>query len=415
LLKNGTQNHVETAGIFDIEENSNMSNVDEMLINSLSAQVGGNTETTNQQGSEMENANGGEQIQPEGAVQTAETGNTSVMENQGQAQTQGNEATNTNNQQEQPVVDYDKVVGELTGGLFRNAEEFKASLPKFSEYDRLKQERDEFESKTKQDPFANPYVKKLNELLVGGASADQIENFHKINKVGDISALSPLDAKLAKMVLVDGWRESVAQLALNQEFPLEDYEEGSPERTIMEEKLRLSAEADKKSLEQFKSDNSVVSTQNAEQIQLQAAAKQKEHDDYVRANVPQIASQIQGMGEIEFKVKDGQPLKMKFDYPQEFKAQMGDKLFEYFSDGQTPITQETVAQAFKAINATYLDENFPKISQRIYETAWNAALEFATNKYENKSGLPQSSQVNPQGANTQQAYGDFLKGLVGSN
>lgn len=385
-----------------------MPTVDEQLIASLGMQNGVTTsdapDTAVMEGQEN-------QEQPTEAPQSQEQNAEDTGMVNGNEPQSTEQPSNTPAQVDPP--DYDSYIAEQTGGLFKNTEELKASLDKVKQYDTLKQERDAFEAKTKESPYANDTVKKLDELYRKGATQDQIENFQKINKVADINALSPLDAKLAKMVLVDGWREDVAKLSLEQEFPIDDYEEGSPERKIMEEKLRISAEADKKALEGFKADVSEVKQNNTqEELRLQAVAKQEQHNEYVKATVPAIASQINGMGEIAFKPREGDAVKMKFDYPQEFKAQMSDKLFDYFSDGQTPINDGTIAQAFKAINASYLDDNFPAIAQKIFDQGYNLAEERATNKYENRSGLPQSSQVHNPNVSNETAYGDFLKGLV---
>jgi len=311
---------------------------------------------------------------------------------------------------EQP--DFNKIIEDISGGLFKTTDEFKSSLTKFSGYDEVAKERDSFKEKAEKDPFANQYVKKLNDLTASGASQEQINNFHKINSVGDINALSPLDAKLAKMVLVDGWKEDIAKLQLAQDFPLDDYESDSAERKIMEEKLRISAEQDKKALNEYKADMSTPQVVSQDEVLLQQQAAQKQHNDFVKQTVPQISKELKGMGEMTFKIKDAEDFKMQFDYPEDFKKGMDGLLFDYFSDGMTPINQETVQQAFKAINANYLDQKFPEIAQKIYEQGFNNAWEKAVNKYENKSGLPKSAEV-PQVAQSKDSeYGAFLQSLV---
>jgi hypothetical protein len=313
---------------------------------------------------------------------------------------------------EQPAFDANKWVDEITGGMFKDVDAFKQSLPKLSEYDKLKTERDTFEAKTKENPFASDYVKILNDLVSKGATVDQLNNFQKINAIGDINTLSPIDAKVAKLVLIDGYKESVARKMVDKDYPITDYDDGSDEKEILEEKLRVDSNTDKAALAQYKAQTSTV-TNPAEDVQLQTLAQKAQHETYVKSTVPNIASQINGMGELSFKNKDGvEQGKLKFDYPAEFKAQIGDKLTEYFMDGQTPINNETVQEAFKTINAYYLDENFPVISQRIWDSAYAKATEDAINKYENKSGLPKSPEVQVS-ENSNADYNKFLNGLVG--
>ena len=154
---------------------------------------------------------------------------------------------------------------------------------------------------------------------------------------------------------------------------------------------------------------------DVEEQKLQELAKRQQHEAYVKANVPNIAAQIQGMGELSFKPKEGEPLNIKFDYPNEFKAKMTGKLYDYFADGSTPINETTIGQAFKAINATYLDENFPVLAQKIFEQGYNLAEEKATNKYENRSGLQKPSNAPNPNVDVQADYGNFLKSLVKAN
>lgn len=312
----------------------------------------------------------------------------------------------------EPIVpDYNKYVEEVTGGLFKDVDTFKQALPKLSQYETLQKERDDFKAKTEVNPYASDYVKILNDLVSKGATPDQLNNFQKINAIGDINTLSPIDAKVAKLVLIDGYKESVARKMVDRDFPIADFAEGSDEKEIAEESLRVASNADKALLAQYKAQTSTIKNPQEDQ-QLQVLAQRQQHENYVKGEVPKIAGAINGMGELAFSIKDKEPVKMKFDYPEDFKSQIAPKLQEYFMDGQTPINNETVQQAFKVINATYLDENFPTLSQRIFDTAYAKAWEDATNKYENRSGLPKSPeiQVTP---NVNGDYNKFLKSIVG--
>jgi hypothetical protein len=379
-----------------------MDSVDQQLIGILTKEA----ELNSKQATEM--------VDPAPPVQTEATPATEMVQ-----------ATETPTGNQEPVAaaetaaptteapDFDKFIAEASGGIFKTTDEFKSNLPKFSSYDEVIRERDSLKEKAEKDPFVNQYAKKINELLASGASQEQIDNFHKINRVGNINDLNPLDAKLAKMVLVDGWKEDIAKLQLAQDFPLDDYEADSPERKIMEERLRISAEQDKKALNDYKTDMSTPKAVATEEVLLQQQAAQKQHDDYVKQTVPQITKELKGMGELTFKIKDGDEFKMAFDYPDDFKKNMGNLLFDYFSDGMTQINQETIGQAFRAINANYLDQNFPQVAQKIYEQAYANAWEKAVNKYENKSGLPKSAEVHTPTENLDKARYDFERRIAG--
>lgn len=374
-----------------------MDRADELLIASLSAQAP-------QNGLEPIQNSGMEQVQETLAANAQEENAGSGMEQQQTGETQNQPPVND-------APDYNKYVEEITGGQFKDVESFKQALPRLNEYDTVIKERDEFKAKTEVNPYASDYVRIFNELVQKGATPDQLNNFQKINAIGDINTLDPMDAKVAKLVLIDGYKESVARKMVERDYPIGDYEDGSDDKEILEEKLRVDANTDRSALEKYKAETYTVKNPQ-EDVKLQELAQRTQHESFVKGEVPKIANQITGMGELSFKMKDGEPIKMKFDYPDEFKSQIAPKLQEYFMDGNTPINTQTVAEAYKTINAAYLDENFPALSQRIFDTAYNKAWEDATNKYENRSGLPQSPelQVTP---NKNADYNKFLKGIVG--
>lgn len=309
--------------------------------------------------------------------------------------------------------DFNKLVEEWTGGTFKDVDTLKQALPKFSQYDAVKQERDQFEAKTKENPYASDYVRILNDLVQKGATPDQLSNFQKINSIGDIASLTPVDAKVAKLVLIDGYNENVARKMVDRDYPVGDYEDGTDDKLILEEKLRVDSNADKAALAHYKAQTSTAPATN-DDAKLQALAQRTQHENYVKQIVPSIAGQINGMGELSFKDDKGtEQGKLKFDYPPEFKARIPGILEEYFMDGQTPINNDTVQQAFKTANAAYLDENFPVLSKRIWDSAYAKGAEDMVNKYENKSGLPQSPEVQVIPNNSAAELLAFQKRLVG--
>src|SRR6478736_1492489 len=69
---------------------------------------------------------------------------------------------------EQP--DYGKIFDEISGGLFKDVDSFKAALPKFQAYDSLQSKALQLEEKSKENPFANDFTKVLNEMVKSGKS-----------------------------------------------------------------------------------------------------------------------------------------------------------------------------------------------------------------------------------------------------
>lgn len=314
-----------------------------------------------------------------------------------------------------PVVDYSKFLSDESEGLFTDVDSFKAALPKIKEYDTLVQTKTELEEKLKVDPFANDYVKTLNEMVRAGKSADEIENFTKISRL-DLDQVSAIDAKVMVMVK-DGYSEAIARQIVQQEFPLEDFEEGTTERTILEEKLRVSSLKDREILKGYKKELGTVDNSaqvQAEQQRLAQIATAEAHKQSVKQVVPKIAEGIQGLGEKNLNGKDGEEaVKLKFDYSADFKAELPKKLESFFLDGQMDVTDENIELANKYIRADYLEKNFDQISQAIFKHAEAITTEKMVNKYENLSGLPAETS-NTVVDTSKQEYNDFLDKIVKS-
>lgn len=325
------------------------------------------------------------------------------------------DTTEPEQQTEEPAVDYSKFLSENSDGLFTDVDSFKSALPKIKEYDTLLSSKAELEEKLKVDPFVNEFTKTLDGMIRAGKSPDEIEAFTKISRL-DIDGLSAIDAKVMAMVK-SGYSEPIARQIVQSEFPIEDYEEGTQERTILEEKLRVSSLTDRSILKEWKKDLTTVDTsaqQAQEQERLNAIAKAETHKQTVKQVIPKIVESITGLGEKNLNGKEGEEaVKLKFDYNAYYKAQLPTKLESFFIDGQMEINEDNVALAQKYIRADYLEKNFDQISQSIFKHAEALTTERMVNKYENRSGLPAES-TNVVVDNSKQEYNDFLAKIAKS-
>lgn len=314
------------------------------------------------------------------------------------------------------LPDYSKIIAEVSGGVFTDLDSFKASLPKLQEYDTVLQSKTELEEKVKgMITPANEYAKTLNEMLQAGKSLDEIENFTKISKT-EIDQLSAIDSKVMNMVR-KGYNEQIAKQIVEEDFPIKDFEEGSKERLILEEKLRVSSAEDRKELKEYKKEITTIdnsASEQAEQQRLQQIAQQTVHKQAVKSAIPAIAEKITGLGERNLNGKEGEEaVKLNFDYNQEFKAELPAKLESFFLDGQMEVTPENIELANHYIKADYLAKNFDNIAQSIYKHAEALATEKTVNKYENRTGLPPES-TNVVVDTTKDDYNAFLHKMVKS-
>jgi hypothetical protein len=303
----------------------------------------------------------------------------------------------------QPVVeaptyqepDHNKWLSEQTGGLITSVDDFKQALPKISQYESIAQQKEELERS--KISYANGFVKELNELALAGANQDQLKAFVKLNERGDLNELNPLDAKVAKLVLVDGYSEEVARKLVDRDFSPERFEEGSDEYEIAKDELRVSSKSDIEALKKYKADLTTVSNpekEQQEQARLQQIAQTEQHERLVKQEAPKIASYIQGIGKVNLTGKEGDDaVFLDFPFPDDFKSKVSTMAENYFLDNNEPITQESVLEFAKYAKATYLEENFEKVTKSIWSHAESVLAERIANKYENRSGL--AKQVEP--------------------
>lgn len=323
------------------------------------------------------------------------------------------------------VVDYSEFLTKESDGLFTDVDSFKLALPKIKQYDTKVTEyeallatKTELEDKIKTMVVpANDYAKTLNEMLLAGKTADEIENFTKISRL-DIDQISAIDAKVMVMVK-NGYSEAIARDIVEAEFPIEDFEEGSKDRAMLEEKLRVSSLEDRNILKAYKKDLTTIDNsaqvqaqEQAEQIRLQGIAKVEEHKTQVKQQVPKIAEGIIGLGEKNLNGKEGdESVKLNFDYSPEYKAEIPAKVESFFLDAQMEVTPENIALVERYVKADYLERNFDQIAQSIFKHAEAITTEKMVNKYENRTGLPPES-TNVVVDTSKQEYNDFLNKIA---
>lgn len=310
-----------------------------------------------------------------------------------------------------PIVDYWKQFEEVTGGLVKDEGSLNAILDKVKTFDQLRTEKDELEKN--QFKPANSYIETLNKLVLDGASAEQQKAFIKLNEIGDLSTLDPVEAKVAKMVLMDKYSEEGARKIVNADFPLNDFDEDSDEYFILKEKLRVSALADVDQLKEYKKDLSVVNNPDKElqeQNRLAEIAKEAAYTERLNQEVPKIAGNFPEKFTFNLKVLDKDvPFNMtiKSDYPKD------ELIKNYFEETGEDITQESIKGAYEYVYANYLKDNIDSILQEHAKQLSSTLEEVYANKYENRSGLPSPANTVDRSKSTDAEYDNFIMSMVG--
>lgn len=290
-------------------------------------------------------------------------------------------------QQAQPnqTFDVNKHFETISGGLFKTEDDFKTSLHKFSGYDDLVKERDALKAKAEENPFADDYEKRRNELKKGGASQEQLVAFEKVNGLGDLEKLEAIDAKVMKLVLVDGYPETVARRKVEKEFPINDEYADEDDLEILRTDLEISAKADRLALEEYKVE---ISTPTGDRILVDAASKEA-----IKAQLEPVLAEFNekysSIATLNLNGKEGDSA-INFDVTADEATKQAfiTDIRAFFADGTTPLTQENYDQALSYAQQNHVARNLEKIVQGAWARAEAHFTKFFTDKYENTGGLP---------------------------
>lgn len=308
---------------------------------------------------------------------------------------------------------------QKTEGLVKDEDSLKTVLEKFKSYDTLATEKAELE-KNQWKPI-NDYVATFDKLIRDGANADQVKAFVKLNEYGSLDDLKPIEAKVAKMVLIDGYSEDVARKLVNRNFDFEQFDETLPEQKddadILREELRISAKNDLEALKEYRKDLSVVHNpekENAEAAKLAEVAKISTYNKTVEQEAGNIAKNFPAKMDYEFKIGDD-TLKFEDTIDKDFlEKQLPTLVADYFKDSLDPINTETINQAYSYAYGEYLKGNVGKMLERAAVKAHTQAVEATVNKYENRSGLPKAQENTVIAANEDGLIA-FQKKLLGKS
>lgn len=307
-----------------------------------------------------------------------------------------------------PTIDYDKYFDAMSGGLIKTVDGFKAVLPKITEYDNLLSEKERLSAEMAKAPkFADDEVRILNDLKASGASKDQIKSFHKINEYGNISEMPDKDALIAKMVMIDGVKPSVAELKVDRDFKLNNGDLSEDEKEILTDDMRVAAVNAKKELEKFKAQASQVNSTTPEELQLQQTAALQVHQSKVVPYVKEVMASVPNLGVYYLSGKEGDTDAVTIEIPLDdaTRAQLGQYVQNYLMDGLTDVTPETTREAMHYARAEYFRTNADRLFRDMYARGVSDTTEKLVNKYENRSGLREQGEnpIIPNGSGDETA------------
>lgn len=237
--------------------------------------------------------------------------------------------------------------GKIAGIEFKTEDEVKGFFDKAKGYSDLQSKYDalnqNYESlKAQPEPFANEHIKKLNEMIQQGRSKDDIAAFEKINSVGELKDLQPLEKVKLALQLRDGLTPEEADVRIKSLYKLD---EATFDADIIAENkinLKLDAKKDEEFLDSFR----VKITENPASKQQEIQEKQKA--EYTEKVIP-IAKSIQekytAIKGVNLNGKTGEDA-VTLDLPvsEESRNYLADLTTKFASDYNIPLTNEGIKQ-----------------------------------------------------------------------
>lgn len=297
-------------------------------------------------------------------------------------------------QQQTEAPNFDKYFEEISGGVFKSADEFKAALPKWQAVNTAEQQVADLQKKLN-EAYADDYEKKRNELKRSGATKEQLKAFETVNDLGDLNELDPIEAKVQKLILVDGYSEKIARSKVDREFPLDTADEDELEE--LKEDLRLSVKKDLEALQAFKVQQSTPQTDK----NLVTALQKQQIEAQINPVLTDFVNSFSSLGTLNLNGKEGDDaIGFNLDITAEAKQEIAGDIKAYFVDNQLPVTQENYNEALAYARDQYISKNIGEYGRAIWSKASSYYEKFYSDKYSNSSGLPKGDRK-PSGGKTQ--------------
>lgn len=305
------------------------------------------------------------------------------------ATTTATQEPNTNNQDDQVV--FNQLLERFSNGSLKTADDFSSFVTRIGEFDNLSKEVETLRTTVASAPkFADEFEQKRNELKLSGATKDTLKTFEKLNDLGDLSTLDPLEARVMKMVLVDGMGEKIARLKVEKEFPLDStYDE---DLEIMQEDLRIASKNDLKALSDFKVQ---ISTPVVSDSKLLDEAGKAALSASLKPVLESFSANFNSLTTLNLGGKEGAPAAtLELTLKDTDKSFLTAEINTYMVENNLPVTQENVNEAKGVAIEKFVAANLPRITNDVWKTADAYYTKYYTEKYENIGGKPRG-ESNP--------------------
>lgn len=255
--------------------------------------------------------------------------------------------TDTSKEPGQPAAPQGNWISEASksiGHVFSSEDELKDLINKGKSYGDLEsrsttmtQELERLKTSQEVDPFANDYIKKLNELIKGGAEPEQVKLYTEINSL-DVKALSPIEAKELSLRYEHGLSAEEAKNMINSTYKLDPdvYEKAVVDAETI--RLKIDSKRDSEFLEKLQT-NAAVNP--AETQKADYAAKIQDYAQKVEPIAKSIQESLTAIKGVSLNGKQGEDA-IVIDLPisEETRAKLTDVVTQYAVQNNIPLTPE---------------------------------------------------------------------------
>lgn len=285
--------------------------------------------------------------------------------------------------QGQPQFDLITYLKEVSGGEIDSEEVLKERLSKYkgfeSEITQLKSEKETL--------FANDYIKTLNNLHKEGKTSEQIAEFEKMYKLGDLGQLDPKEV-LVQQEISNGYDRKTAERLIERKYGLDKIElneehqtsEDKDELDFINQRMKVDSESARKEL-QSKLDEIAKPMDPTEKALKEVSAK-KEYQEKLKPFAQKLSEDFPKkleFGEIEFEV------------PKEFADGLQDDAVNYFTDQE--VNQDNINSFVSLKKAIFLAQNHEAIAKSLLEKGRELGRKDAEAEFTNNGGVGRQGSV----------------------
>lgn len=294
---------------------------------------------------------------------------------------------------------FEQELAALSGDTLNTKEGFTDYLKRTADYDAIKTRANELEDQvSKSFKPANPWVEKLNTLVAGGATFEDINTFTALTSI-DVDKMSPLEA-ISRRIAIEypGMSPEHIQAHLTQEYGyVPETEDGDGKKVLDESKIppelafKLNKEA-KEARDMIRDKQAAydkVEAQQAAKVDEPSAEMQRVQAAAAEASWTPIltAQDISVSFEVEASKEDGRPayrfdFKPKPEIVQEAREAMLREI--KLNPGKYPVSEATRKVIADSMDMYVKLASLGDWQRALFMDVYNSATQMAAQRYAGK-------------------------------